>query len=296
MYKICTVCNIQFETKTRTKTCSINCYDAQFKLKCAFCKTEFLTSNNARKFCSKSCCTSMRNKNCTIIDSWKRKYGDEWVVRYDEWLQKLSSLSAGKNNPMYGRTDHVHGLKKESNRRKGLTLEEIHGTNEALLIKSKISKSLSGENNPAYGKTYKNGGKSVKGYYKGFFFRSLFEYSFMKHLELKGLSLNTDIQYEHFIIPYELAGRKRTYRIDFYVPKEKIVYEVKPEYCLKRQTEQNILKWKAAHEFCNARGLEFKIVTENNFQKIQFDVAALDPDVSFIEKTLFLFKNHSVTC
>lgn len=145
-------------------------------------------------------------------------------------------------------------------------------------------------NNPAYGKVYMNGGKSVKGHYKGHFFRSLLEYSFMKHLENEGLSLD-DVGYECFTVPYVLGGNERTYCIDFYVPSMNVVYEVKPAYVLKKPSPVNVAKWFAAREFFERRGLTFVIVTEHDFSKIEFKDALCDANVIWKEKTFKYFKN-----
>lgn len=51
----------------------------------------------------------------------------------------------------------------------------------------------------------------LEGFDKGFFFRSLLEYSFMKHLEKRGFDLARDVRYERFRVPYVLNGTQRTY-------------------------------------------------------------------------------------
>ena len=176
---------------------------------------------------------------------------------------------------------------------RGKTIEEIYGVEQATSIRSKLSTSALGTNNPAYGKIYTNGGKSIKGHYKGRFFRSLFEYSFMKHLESQGVSLD-DVNYECFTIPYRFEERERTYRIDFYVQTQNIVYEVKPAYAVKKPTPLNEAKWNAAREFFSRHKIEFKIVTENDFQKIKFDDAIKDADVVWKEETFKYFNKKVI--
>lgn len=100
----------------------------------------------------------------------------------------------------------VHGLKRYVKEKAGKTLEEVHGVELARKLRKSRSLHARGENNPAYGKIYVNGGKSVKGYYKGKFFSSLLEYSFMKHLESGGVSLDVDVDYECFVIPFVFDG------------------------------------------------------------------------------------------
>ena len=202
----------------------------------------------------------------------------------------MSEVTSGDKNGMYGRHDHVHGLRLCAQQSRGKTLEEIHGEEKAADIKLRISSALSGDKNPAYGKVYNNGGKSVKGYYKGRFFRSLLEYSFMKHLESVGVDLNTDVAYECFIIPFTFDDREKTYRPDFYVKSQNIVYEVKPSYVLKRPAHLQEVKWSAAREFLNQRGLQFAVVSERDFMKIDFATARQDADVVWKEETFKYFK------
>ena len=153
-----------------------------------------------------------------------------------------------------------------------------------------MSLASSGKNNPAYGRVYVNGGKSVKGHYKGMFFRSLLEYSFMKHLESEGISLNTDVDYECFTIPYMFEDRSRTYRIDFYVKSRCIAYEVKPAYALKKASLINEAKWSAAREYFAIRDVKFELVSELDFPKIAFVIARQDTNVIWKEETFRYFK------
>ena len=261
-------------------------------MKCQQCDKEFEPGKyqKTRKYCSRSCVTAHRNQVCTIKDSWKKKYGDEWEIRYDEWRKKMSEVTSGKNNPMYGRHDHTNGLKNYAKEKSGKTYEEIHGKEKANKLRSNLSLKLSGENNPAYGKVYFNGGKSVKGYYKGLFFRSLLEYSFMKHLESQMLNLCKDVDYECFAFPYVFEGRNRTYRCDFYVKKWNQVFEVKPAYVLKNLPLIQQAKWNAASELLKKQNIEFKVVTERDFKKIKFDDARNDLDVVWKEETFKYFR------
>lgn len=221
--------------------------------------------------------------------AWQKRYGDEWEVRWNAWRKKMSEVTSGDKNPMHGRHDHVHGLKRFAQEKSGKTLEEVHGEEVAGRLRVRRSESAQGSNNPAYGKIYANGGKSVKGHYKGMFFRSLLEYSFMKHLERRGLSLKSDVDYECFVVPYTLDDRQRTYRIDFFVRPENVAYEVKPAYVLRKPGLQQA-KWDAARTFLGQRGIKFEVVTERDFEKVTFETARQDPDVAWKEETLKYFK------
>lgn len=221
---------------------------------------------------------------------WQKRYGDAWKEHWDAWRAKISASTSGNKNPMFGRHDHVHGLRRYAEEKTGKTLEEVHGVDLAQKIRANRSLHACGVNNSAYGRVYVNGGKSVKGYYKGKFFRSLLEYSFMKHLESEGLSLDTDVDYECFIVPYVFEGADRTYRIDFHVPVRRAVYEVKPSYAVKKVSPINEAKWSAARAHFDQCGVEFYVVSEQDFSKITFDVARQDADVTWKEETLKYFK------
>jgi hypothetical protein len=221
--------------------------------------------------------------------SWKEKYGDTAVEHQErfkatmrDWYQTVD----------WSYMKEVNGRKRaELNRaNKGKTLDEIYGKECAAEIRQKLSDSRQGENNPAYGNVYFNGGKSVKGHYKGHFFRSLLEYSFMKHLEGMGFSLDVDVDYECFTIPYVLDGRNRTYRIDFFVKPENVAYEVKPSYVVNKPGTLQEAKWQAAIDHFGQLGIKFRVVSELDFQKIKFDVARQDRDVIWKEETFKYFR------
>jgi len=251
-------------------------------------------------FCNKSCRMKYEYANNirrnflndkTTWEWWVSKYGEEEALRRKEHHRDATSLAtSGENNPMYGRHDHVHGLKRFAKEKTGKTLEEVHGVDLARKMRENKSLHARGSNNPAYGKVYTKGGKSIKGYYKDKFFRSLLEYSFMKHLESEGLSLNIDVDYECFIVPYVFNGADRTYRVDFYVPSRHAVYEVKPAYAMKGVTPINEAKWSAARVYFNQRGIQFYVMSELDFPKIMFDIARQDSDVTWKEETFKYFK------
>jgi hypothetical protein len=200
-------------------------------------------------------------------------------------------VTSGVANGHYGHHHTQEACEQIAVRTRGKTLEQIYGEELAIDMKRRMSQAASGSNNPAFGKVYANGGKSIKGHYKGRFFRSLFEYSFMKHLESQGVSLD-DVDYECFTVPYRLEERERTYHVDFYVKSQNVVYEVKPAYAVKKPTLINAAKWNAARDFFSQRGIDFKIVTENDFQKIKFDDALKDADVVWKTETFKYFQRR----
>jgi hypothetical protein len=225
--------------------------------------------------------------------AWQKRYGDAWEERWNAWRKKMSDATSGDKNPMHGRHDHVHGLQRYAREKTGKSLEEVHGHELAAKIRQRRSETARGSNNPAYGKVYTNGGKSVKGYYKGLFFRSLLEYSFMKHLEVLSVNLHADVDYECFQVHFVHEGRDRTYKPDFYVRSHNTVYEIKPAYVLKKVPALQTAKWNAMREQLNLRGIEFRVMTDADFPKIAFDLARQDQDVIWKEETFKYFKGNA---
>jgi len=128
--------------------------------------------------------------------------------------------------------------------------------------------------------------KKYKGDVSKIFYRSLWERKFMVYCDRNEAILEWGS--EEVIIPYisPLDGRRHRYFPDFYIKVrqkdgsiKKILIEVKPKkYCSPptstrktkrfvqevRQWGINQAKWEAAIEWCNDRGIEFKILTEDH--------------------------------
>lgn len=185
--------------------------------------------------------------------------------RAKEIKDKLSARRKGKNNPMYGKNHQCYGVVRRTELfLKGKKFEEIYGRKKAKEMKNKMSKASSGKNNPMYGKPTPVGcGKGWKGWYKGYFFRSCLELSFIVNF-LEPNKINyTTAERNPYRIPYrDKTGRKRTYTADFVVRKDLI--EVKPSVYLKKPI--NILKRNAALKWCRKNGYNYKIYTEKDFK------------------------------
>ena len=138
------------------------------------------------------------------------------------------------------------------------------------------------------GKYYPRYPKKYKGDPRNIIYRSLWERKFMNYCDLN--ETISEWQSEEFWIPYRspIDNRIHRYFPDFFVKyidkkgnKRTMVVEVKPKKETKMpnvnpkkrtkawaQSVQtyavNQAKWKAAREFCAARNIEFKIMTEDN--------------------------------
>lgn len=172
-----------------------------------------------------------------------------------EGLQKLRESNKGSGNAMKGKT--VYGVwlekygKAEADRRDRIRRE-------------KWSKASSGKNNPMYGKpSPKGSGNGWKGWYKGKFFRSLRELSYLKYLMDNKIDFTGG---ESIKIPYVFMDKNSTYRPDFIV-ENKYMIELKPQKLI--ETPRVLAKTQAAIEYCDDNDLEYKI----------FDQPLLDLDV-----------------
>lgn len=138
-----------------------------------------------------------------------------------------------------------------------------------------------GKDNKQFGKPApKKSGSGVSGYYKGIYFRSLFEYFFIKKCEKEGIPfVPNDVSIEKntnkVVIPYLYEGRKRHYIPDFIINGTTIV-EVKnhlafqnPEWKLKEEGLKEFLKRSNVYT-------DYKLVDE---RELDFNVDVLKQDI-----------------
>jgi len=252
-------------------------------------KTAVKTVWPSRKQLPRFCCVSCLNawqRGRSVQERFEAKLGAvEGAERTRRFKLTMSKATSGEKNPMHGRHDHVHGLQRVTQHRTGKTNAEIYGEERAADISRRTSAAVSGENNPAWGKVYARSGRSVKGWYKGVFFRSLFELSFLLHAERSmGLDVQHDLDYEAHLIRWS-GG---TYRPDFGVPSQGLLFEVKPSRLAK--TPKNMAKFEAARAYCAERGLEFRVVTEDDFPKLSFQELLAVEGVKWDERTFEYFR------
>lgn len=164
-----------------------------------------------------------------------------------EFRNKMSVISSGKNNPMYGRTVYDIWVEKYG---------KIEADRRDMIRRKKWSVSSSGKNNPMYGKeTPRKAGNGVSGRYKTFYFRSLHELQFILICERFNLKI---ISAENIRINYiSYTGNERTYSPDYIINNNMLV-EVKP---LKlHETPLNKLKFCAARKYSKENNIGFKVV------------------------------------
>lgn len=190
----------------------------------------------------------------------------------EEVIKKNSEANKGKNNANYGgKYSHGWGEEKWKDKFKEKTINEIWGDEKANQMKKQYSISRTGKGNNMYGKPSPQGsGNGWSGWYKGWFFRSLKELSFMvnviERFHFKWKSAETR---EYKIDYVDWKGNNRTYHPDFIVDDQYLI-EIKPKSLW---NSDNVKRKKdAAIKFCNNKNLKYKL-TESikpiTFKEIQ---------------------------
>ncbi len=181
---------------------------------------------------------------------------DYSVYKTDEFKQKISKINKGENNPMFGKSVYDVWVEKYG----------LEVANKKLIdYKEKQSLLSRGEKNPMFGKPApKNSGNGICGWYKGWFFRSLLELSYMIFvIERFNLSWESG-EVEKYKIPYNFDGINKNYFPDFVI-NEKYVIECKPKKLW--GTKINNIKFNFAKDFCDKNNLIFKIKDVTKLKK-----------------------------
>lgn len=249
-------------------------------IECAYCGSK--TSN--KKFCCRDCYSQwcvgktseeifgdeigkrIREKKKLLVGSknpmFGKKHSDKtkniisrkqvesiWKYKTPKFRKRRSELMIGKNNPMYGKRIQDKWVEKYG---------ESGAENRMKEFKEKMSSISSGEKNPMYGRPSPQGsGNGWSGWYKGWFFRSIFELSYMLNvIERFSLSWESAEQKEYRINYIDYFGNKRSYFADFIIG-GKYMIECKPRKLI--NSPSVLLKTQAAIEFCKNIGIVFKI-------------------------------------
>jgi len=230
---------------------------------------------------------------------------------------------SGENNPFYGKKhspetimqltvaakNHIYTetqkeqariqLAKVTNSRPlyDIWLEK-YGKDEAdrklIEIKKKHAKNNSGVSNPMFGKPSPQGsGNGWSGWYKGWYFRSIRELSYMiKVLEANQLEWKTPDN--SFKIPYtDYAGQTRTYFPDFIVNNTKLI-EIKPVRL--HNTPKVLAKKEAAEKFCYDRNMTYELVDPPILNDEEIRQLYVGGQIKFLEKYDQKFKERYLVC
>lgn len=180
-------------------------------------------------------------------------------------------MKSGKNNPMYGKTYYDVWVKKYG-KEEADKKQELKRKKQSILSK--------GENNHMYGKPSPQGsGNGWSGWYKGWFFRSLKELSYVvKTLEAE----NKDWKDANKIrIKYIFNGSEKTYTPDFIVDNIFLI-EIKP---LKLHSSSMVIaKSNAANEYCQKNNLQFLLIDPPMLTQKEIHQLYVDNKIKFIER------------
>lgn len=253
------------------------------------CSNVFVRKNKTQRFCSRSCArkTQTHLNSKTTFEWWVEKFGlEEANSRLLKLKEHQSNTRRGEANGMYRKEHNPLSKAQMSFKRRGKSYEDILGFERSQQRKKDLSERMKGTKNPMFGRVSQPSVQTrfgISGHYKGIFFRSLYEYSFLKHLECNQVDLRQDVCYETFRIPFKHENQDRTYHTDFFVKSRKIVYEVKPQGLL--QGSLNQAKFEAAIIFLRKSGFQFKVVTENDFLLLSKQDAQNDKFVVFSKES-----------
>lgn len=189
-------------------------------------------------------------KHTTAVKD-KIKQMDRSFTQTEVFRQRRRETSKhGPENPMYGTSVYELWVAKFGVEEADERLRES---------KKKWSASSSGEKNPMFGRpTPQGSGNGWKGWYKGWFFRSLRELSYMVNVIERNQHDWQTAETKQLSIPYvDPMGRSRTYRADFLLD-NKLLVEVKPTKLKSSRTVR--AKEDAAVEFCRERGWDYEVV------------------------------------
>jgi len=247
--------------------------DGPYTRECPRCKSEITHStmysrNMGIKKNGK--CARCRHELNSSHPVWKSK----------EFLEKMSKVSSGENNPMHGRTFYETWVEKYGKEEADKKLEKFKKHRKETAKRGVLCHS--------YGKAPPRGtGNGWKGWYKDFFFRSLRELTFVLSLDKQKIEWKTGETLK-YNIKYNFMGAEKTYRPDFIVGDT--LYEIKPTRLI---NSPNVLaKTEAAQKFCAENNLKY-IITDIkidaslillNISKIKFDKRYVDRFLDFCKK------------
>lgn len=244
--------------------------------------------------CSKSLSSEERMLNhpefgqrFTLLNkSRKGKSYDECFgkIKGDSIKDKISLKTSGEKNANFGgKYCRFEGVKKYAR----MNFTQRYGDEKALLVKNKLSVLFKGEKNPMYGKPSPAGsGVGWKGWYNGFFFRSLLELSFLIENNTKHIETAEKSSYKISYLNY--AGEKRSYFPDFKI--DNVIYECKPKALW--SSKENILKFEAAKKFCLENNFSFVVVEPTKLTNEKILELYLSDKIKFLDKYEKKFKER----
>jgi len=234
-----------------------------FTFNCKYCNSEKSVFSRAAKapiFCGSRCSNLWQYANGRIpsasYEARELREGIETVAAFKESLIHHfkcefcdKSVAKRKRNPLPRFCNQQCAQSHAAiHRKNGWSLEQRRAVGERM--KNRMSEHP--ESCYSFG---------IKGWYKGKFFRSSYEYFFMKHLEAQGIHID-EIECEPFAISFIFHGEEKTYYPDFFVKKFNCVFEVKNSFS--KNDEIALAKAEAAQKWASSQGINYKLMTEND--------------------------------
>ena len=253
-------------------------YVSQYKLNAAIKR-----NNNCR-----SCATpNMKGKNNPM---YGKKHTEEWKSNHgkshtEEFKKYLSEKFKGQHHSP--NTEFKKGYVNPTPHSFYQIWIEKYGLEEADRKKAdwsqKKSLTMLGEKNHRYGKPPAQGvGHGWSGWYKGWFFRSLLELSYMvKVIEKEGLVWESGEQKQLRIQYTDYNGVSKNYFTDFLIDGNRLI-EIKPKAL--HNSVVVLLKKEAAEKFCLARGWVYELVTPKMLSDKEILVLYTQKDLKFMDK------------
>jgi len=212
----------------------------------------------------------------------------------------------GENNPFFGKKHNKKSLEQMSNIKKGKhpvsewkkgniphgksfydfwikNYGKIDADKKLIEFKNKQSFNNSGTKNSMYGKpSPKGSGNGWSGWYKGWFFRSIIELSYMINV-IERFNLKWENgELNKYKIPYiDENNLQKNYFPDFVI-NNKYIVECKPKNLW--NSNRNLLKKQFALKFCNENGFIYKVVDCKKLKVNETIKLYLDGKIKFTNK------------
>jgi len=227
-------------------------------------------------FADKKHTEEQKNKWSVIRKTNSGKY------KTSEFRIKMSEVTKGEKNPMYGKTFYDIWLSKYG---KEIADEKLKN------FRAKQSELNSGEKNNMYGKPSPHGsGSGYSGHYRNFYFRSLLELSFILEMEKSGINLIGGEIDKFAIKYYNWKGMIKTYRPDYVDEVNKIIYEIKP----KRLCDSPSVKLKtiAAKKEYPKFGYTYELITPTKISTSELTKLINNKHVILIDRCLKEYQKY----
>lgn len=211
----------------------------------------------------KSCLTIERQRGKTLEEQWGADAAKRAKAKSSKTLMGRKCVGRLSRTWSKDQIDHLKKVRPNTG-----SYEERYGIERSQEIKEKIASKLRGEKSYRYGKPPAQGsGNGWSGWYKGWFFRSILELSYViNELEQKNQNFES-AESDKYKIPYRDWNEvPRNYFPDFCVD-NKYLIEIKP-YSL-RASKDVLLKASAAEAWCKTAGYEYKLVFDKSFTRLK---------------------------